>query len=251
MISLAGKCALVTGGSAGLGAAVCEQLAAEGVNVAINYAHSRERAEELAQKLRNEHKVKVFVIQSDLFSGREAAEKTVADAYEAMGQLDMVVSNAGWTKVVPYSDLDSLDEGVWDMCLQANIKTHFFLFRAAKPHLEKSQDGGTFIVSASVAGRATQGSSIAYAVSKAGLIHMVKMLAKTLGPRVRLHAVCPGLLLTDWGRSFPQAAIDDMTERSPLKVTTDVDETAAHFVFLCKMASSTGSVVAMDAGISL
>ncbi|SGZ50208.1 CIC11C00000002596 [Sungouiella intermedia] len=249
MIDLKNKNALVTGGSAGLGASVCRQLAAEGVNLAINYSSSKDRAEDLAAELRDQYKVKVVVIQADVFGGAKAAEKLVEDAAEQLGGLNIVISNAGWTKIVPYENLDALDDELWDGCFQANIKTHFYLFRAAKKIFDANIDSGTFIVSASLAGRIVYGSSIPYAVSKAGLIHLVRMLAQSQGPKVRVHAVCPGLLMTGWGQRFPQERVDLTIEKSPIKQLADVDETAAHFVFLCKLATSTGTVVGIDGGL--
>lgn len=249
MIDLKGKAALVTGGLAGLGASVCRQLAAEGVNLAINYSSSKDRAEALATELSQEFGIKTVVIQADVFGGAKVAEKLVEDSAAQLGRLDIVISNAGWTKIVPYEDLDALDDELWDGCFQANIKTHFYLFRAAKKIFDVNIEGGTFIVSASLAGRIVYGSSIPYAVSKAGLIHLVRMLAQSQGPKVRVHAVCPGLLLTEWGNRFPQERIDLAIERSPIKKVADVDETGAHFVFLCKLATSTGTTVGIDGGL--
>lgn len=249
MINLKGKKALVTGGSAGLGASVCRQLAAEGVDIVLNYSKSRERAEVLAQELRSTYGVKVVVLQADVFGGAKTASKLVEESAASLGGLDIVISNAGWTKVVPYEDLDELDDELWDGCFQANIKTHFYLFRAAKKIFDENEEGGTFIVSASVAGRMVYGSSIPYAVSKAALIHLVRMLAHSQGPKVRVHAVCPGLLLTDWAKRFSQERIDATIERSPIKKLPDVDETGAHFVFLCKLATSTGTTVGIDGGL--
>lgn len=83
------------------------------------------------------------------------------------------------------------------------------------------------------------------------MIHLIKFLAKTQGPKIRLHAVCPGLLLTEWGKKFPQDKIDVAKLRSPIGQITDVDECAAQYVLLSKLATSTGSIVGMDAGVSL
>lgn len=243
MIELKGKTALVTGGSAGLGAAVARQLAAEGVLLVINYANSKDRAEALAAELRKV--TSVTLIQADIFQGRAAAEALVEQAVAAFGQLDIVVSNAGWTRLVPYHDLDALDDELWDGTFNANIKTHFYLFRAAKLHLDAAR--GVFLVSASIAGRTVEGLSIPYAVSKAGLIHLVKMLASSQS--VRVHAVCPGLLLTEWGERFPKLTIDATRQKSPIGQIADIDETASHFVHLCKLATSTGTVVGIDGGV--
>ena len=126
----------------------------------------------------------------------------VEKTHSLLGGLDIVIFNAGWTKFVPFAKIDELDDEIWDGCLNANIKSHFYLFRAANKYLERNADGGTFIVSASLAGRRCVGSSIPYAVSKAALIHLVQILAKSRGPKVRTHAVCPGILLTEWGQRF-------------------------------------------------
>lgn len=251
MLDLKGKNALITGGSAGLGAATVRQLAAEGVNVVINYSNLAERAEKLAEEVRVQHHVQAHVIQADVFGGAQALEQLVSQAVGLLGLLDIVVSNAGWTKIVPYDDLDALDEELWDGVFGANIKSHFFLYRAAKKHLEKNDAGGVFLVSASVAGRMVYGSSIPYAVLKAGLIHLVKMLAKSQGNKVRVHAVCPGLLLTEWGKRFSDEKVAASKKASPIGQLPDVDETAAHFVFLSKLETSTGTVVGHDGGISI
>ncbi|KAI5955484.1 hypothetical protein KGF57_003616 [Candida theae] len=251
MIQLKGKNALITGGSAGLGAAIAHQLAAEGVNIAINYANSKERAEALAKDIESKYDgVRAVTLKADVFKIDELT-KLVDSTVEQLGGIDILISNAGWTKFVEYDDLEGMDEDVWDGTFNANIKAHYFLFKAAKKYFDANVDGGVFIASASVAGLINYGSSIPYAVSKAGLIHMIKFLAKTQGPKVRLHAVCPGLLLTEWGKKFPQEKIDLSKSKSPLGEVTDVDECAAQYILLSKLATSTGTVVTMDAGISL
>ncbi|CAD1810716.1 short chain dehydrogenase family protein [Candida parapsilosis] len=250
MIQLNGKNALITGGSAGLGAAIAHQLAAEGVNIAINYANNKERAETLADEIQNKYGVKTIVLKADVFKMDELSQ-LVESTVEQLGGIDILISNAGWTKFIEYDDLEGMDEEAWDGTFNANVKAHFFLFKAAKKHFDANKDGGVFIASASVAGRISYGSSIPYAVSKAGLIHLIKFLAKTQGPKIRLHAVCPGLLLTEWGKKFPQDKIDVAKSRSPIGQITDVDECAAQYVLLSKLATSTGSIVGMDAGVSL
>lgn len=245
---LKGKVVLVTAGSAGLGASIVRQFAAEGANVALNYNSSSQKALDLSQELKSSYGARVVAIQADATS-QEGIEKLVDSTMSEFGHLDIVVSNLGWTRVVNFQNLDDLDDDLWDGCFNANIKSHFKLFNYSKQFLEKSEDGGTFIVTASVAGRIVYGSSIPYAVSKAGLIHLVKILAKT--QNIRIHAVCPGLLMTDWGKKFPEEKIKNTEQLSPLKVLADVDETAAHYVFLSKLTTSTGTIIGIDAGIML
>lgn len=244
------KVALVTGGSAGLGAAVASQLAAEGVNLAINYNNSQDRAMKLAESLSSEFGIKAIILKGDMFDmsvGQQLVDETVTK----LGGLDIVISNAGWTKIVPYDDLDALDVDLWDGCFNVNVKAHFYLFKAAKKIFDKNEDGGTFIVSASVAGRIVYGSSIPYAVSKGALIHLVRMLAKTQGPKVRIHAVCPGLLMTEWGQRFSPERIENTKQKSPINSLADIEETASQFILLSKLTTSTGSIVSMDGGISI
>lgn len=249
-LTLKDKVALITGGSAGLGAAVARQLAAEGVNLAINYNNSEERALKVAESLASEFGIKTVIIKGDIFD-TSVGSKLVSETVNKLGGLDIVISNAGWTKIVPYDDLEALDDELWDGCFNVNVKAHFYLFKAAKKIFDQNEDGGTFIVSASVAGRIVYGSSIPYAVSKAALIHLVKMLSKTQGPKVRMHAVCPGLLMTEWGQRFSPERIEDTKNMSPINTLADVDETAAQFVLLSKLTTTTGSIVSMDGGISI
>ncbi len=249
-IDLKNKVALITGGSAGLGAEIATQLASEGTNVAINYAHSKKRAEELAINLAKKYNIKAITIQGDLFKP-EVIPILIKDTIEQLGGLDIVISNAGWTKFVPFADLDSADDELWEKTFQINVKAHFYLFRAAKPYFEQNKDGGTFIASASLAGRAASGSSLPYSVSKAALIHLIKGLAKTNGPKVRAHAVCPGLLLTEWGSRFSEEQVEGFRKRSPISEIPDVEETAFQYIVLCKSRTSTGSIVGVDGGASL
>lgn len=249
-IDLKNKVVLITGGSAGLGAAVARRMAAEGAHVAINYSNSEERANQLAQSLTKEFGIKAEIIKADAFDS-STGQYLVNETIKRFSRLDIVVSNAGWTKIVPYEDLESLDEELWDNCFQINVKTHFFLFKAAKKVFDANEEGGTFIVLSSVAGRKVYGSSIPYAVSKAALNHLVLMLAKSQGPKVRVHAVCPGLLMTDWGKRFPEEKVETTRNNSALNTLPDVDETASHYVFLSKLRTSTGTINAMDGGLLL
>ena len=126
MIQLNGKNALITGGSAGLGAAIAHQLAAEGVNIAINYANNKERAETLADEIQNKYGVKTIVLKADVFKMDELSQ-LVESTVEQLGGIDILISNAGWTKFIEYDDLEGMDEEAWDGTFNANVKAHFFL----------------------------------------------------------------------------------------------------------------------------
>ncbi len=195
-MQLRGQCALVTGGSAGLGAVIARKLALRGVHLAINYAHAKDRATEFAEQLAKEFKIKTVVLQGDV-SDEQTCSRLVEETAARLGQINMLVSNAGWTKFAPWDDLFALASEDWDKTWTMNVKSHLWLFRAAKPYFMQNEDGGSFVISASVAGTRMSGSSLAYSVSKAACIHLMKGLAAHHGPKCRVNAVAPGLLMTE------------------------------------------------------
>jgi NAD(P)-dependent dehydrogenase (short-subunit alcohol dehydrogenase family) len=165
--------ALVTASSAGLGAATACALASSGVRVVVNYLSSREKADQLIQDLSRSAPVlkaeddgegpadqlpRFISIQADA-SSRAELTRLVNESAAAMGRLDVVVSNQGWTKIRNFYDLDdNLDESDWDKCFNTNVKSHLFLFQAARKYLEATE--GSFITTASLAGVIPSGSSL-------------------------------------------------------------------------------------------
>ncbi|CZR52943.1 related to cis-1,2-dihydro-1,2-dihydroxynaphthalene dehydrogenase [Phialocephala subalpina] len=248
--------ALVTASSAGLGAATARALARNGVRVVINYLSSKEKADKLLEDLnglqpetgsRDADRVPQFLaIKADV-SQRAELSRLIDETIDVMGRLDLVVSNQGWTKMRNFQDLDdNVEESDWDTCFNMNVKSHLFLFHAARKHLEAS--GGSFITTASLAGVKPSGSSVAYSVTKA--IHLVKSLALIAGP-VRVNSVSPGILLTDWGLQFPASKVEAAIGKSPLKRIATVEDVAQQILFLANSASTTGANSVLDAGLSL
>lgn len=212
--------ALITAGTAGLGAAAAELFARNGMRVVVNYANDDQRAEDFVTRLKGlttlepqDGRTDYHAIKADL-SSRADVERLVEEAVQATtpaGQveqeqkqkLDVVFSNGGWTRVRDLSDLEDnvLDED-WDRCFAMNVKSHLWLFRAARPYLAAGWDAearagsGCFVTTASLAGVRVSGSSLAYAVTKAAQVHLAKGLAMISAPEVRVNSVSPGLLLT-------------------------------------------------------
>lgn len=159
------KVALVTAGSAGLGAAIARTLARDAhMRIVINYSSNSDRANSLIQDLQkltpanHEGKNRFIAIKADM-GKKDEIRRLVDEAHAAMGRLDVVVSNAGWTKMRNFMDLDDgVDEDDWDRCFNVNVKSHLWLFHAAKQHLDQSE--GAFISTASVAGVKPSGSSL-------------------------------------------------------------------------------------------
>ncbi|MCJ1303997.1 hypothetical protein MMC08_006808 [Hypocenomyce scalaris] len=166
---LAGKVALVTAGSAGLGAAIVAKLAASQMRVVVNYSSNAVRASELIKTLADSNldltesdvaklQPRFLVIKADL-SKRSDIIRLVDETVAAMGQLDVVVSNGGWTRFSNFADLDEgVVESDWDQCFNMNVKSHLFLMHAAKEHLDLVE--GAFISTSSVAGVKPSGSSL-------------------------------------------------------------------------------------------
>ena len=202
------KVALVTASSAGLGAATVKALASH-FRVVINYNSRKEKADQViseASAIPASYKhdgPRFHAIQADI-SQRSEIQRLVSETVSTMGRLDVVVSNAGWTRITNFFDIEQqVNEDDWDKCFNVNVKAHLWLLYAAKDHLEKSVDepngiGGAFITVASLAGVRPSGSSLPYAVTKAAEIHMTKGLALICGRKIRCISVSPGLMMTEW-----------------------------------------------------
>lgn len=155
--------ALVTAGSAGLGAATARVFASEGMRVVVNYSANKDRAAKLAEELSalspNDGKqAQAAHIRADL-GKRADIVRLVDETIAVFGRLDVVFSNGGWTRLRDINDLDdNVDEEDWDRCFNMNVKSHLFLMHAAKKHLEKTK--GVFITTASLAGVSVSGSSL-------------------------------------------------------------------------------------------
>lgn len=188
----------------------------------VNYANNSQRAKDLVDELhklpsndeRNESP-RFECIQADV-GDKAALDRMVKDVVDRFGRLDVVVSNAGWTRITNFMNLDEamVDED-WEKCFLYNVKAHLWLFHAAKPELEKNS--GAFITTASLAGIKPSGSSLAYSVTKAALIHLSKGLATIAAPNVRVNAMSPGLMLTEWGMQFAEEKREAARKASKLQ----------------------------------
>lgn len=155
---------LITAGSAGLGAATARLFATAGYRVAINYHSNNERAKNVVEELEKLSTLSsgkdsnFMAIKADV-SKREEITRLVDEAVSAMGRLDVVYSNHGWTEIRGLESLDvNVIEDDWDRCYNMNVKSHLWLMHAAKPHLDETE--GAFITTASLAGVRASGSSL-------------------------------------------------------------------------------------------
>ncbi|KAK8139746.1 Granaticin polyketide synthase ketoacyl reductase 2 [Apiospora sp. TS-2023a] len=249
--------ALITAGSAGVGAATARLLARRGYRVVINFSRNTERARKVvgelqqlsrlpAHEIQNEHGNAYLAIRADLGS-REEIGRLVRETVVHMGRLDVLFSNGGWTK---FRDMTSIEDNTieedWDMCFNINVKSHLWLMQAAKEHLDRTE--GAFITTASAAGIYPSGSSLAYSVTKAAQIHLVKNLAVMAAPKIRVNSVSPGLLLTEWSDRFSEQAKDAYRQKTKLKRFPTVEDVAEQVLTFAKSKSMTGVNIPLDAG---
>jgi len=238
------KVALVTGSATGIGRAVAIRFAKSGYAVAVNYSRSEKDAQETLAEVQ---KLGVPAILCKANVAEEAAVKAMVDrCVKELGGLDALVNNAGMTHFVEHANLDGLTAEIWDEIMGVNVKGTFFCSRAAMPHLQKS--GGSIVNVTSVAGIAGQGSSIAYAASKAALNCMTKSFARAFGPKVRVNAVAPGPVLTRWLAGHLEH-IERAVATTPMGRAATPDDIADAVLFLAIGTSLvTGQVMVVDGG---
>jgi 3-oxoacyl-[acyl-carrier protein] reductase len=246
-MDLKGSVALVTGGNGGLGQRICHALAREGAHVAVMYAQSRDQAEGVASELNSRYQINAAAFACDI-TDAAAVSALVDDVTKRFGSLDILINDAAYNKAIPFTDLDDLTEDVWDKIMAVNLTGPMRLIKAVAPVM-KAGGRGRIVNISSVAGLTPTGSSIAYAVSKAGLIHLTRCMAVALAPETLVNCVAPGLLEGTRATANLRA---DMIERSAalslLKKAADKDDCADMVVTMCRTDTMTGQTIVIDAG---
>jgi 3-oxoacyl-[acyl-carrier protein] reductase len=245
---LAGRVALVTGGSRGIGAAVCAELAAAGAEVAVNYARSAAAAEEVCEAVRAAGGT-AHAVAGDV-STPEGAAGLVAQVESEVGPVAILVCNAGITRdnlIMKLSDDD------WRSVIDTNLGGAFFTCRAvARPMLKRR--AGVIVAISSVVGVHGNAGQTNYAASKAGLIGLTKSLAKELGGRgIRVNSVAPGYIATELTDALPEPAREAILAQTPLGRLGDPADVAQVVRFLVSDAAAfvTGDVLAVDGGLGI
>jgi ketoreductase RED2 len=243
-VSLAGKVAIVTGSSSGIGEAVARSLARAGAFVTVNSSRSVAAGKAVADTL-----PRAVYVQADV--GDEAAcEALVAATLAEFGRLDILINNAGTTQIIPHEDLAAATDEIWQRILTVNVLGTWHMTRASVPALRETGEGVVINVT-SVAGLRPTGSSIPYAVSKAGVNHLTLLLAKVLGPRIRVNAVAPGLVDTPWTAGWDPAIRERIRAQAPLQRSARPDDIAETVMGLILARFVTGQVLTVDGGMTL
>ncbi|AMJ62974.1 SDR family NAD(P)-dependent oxidoreductase [Bosea sp. PAMC 26642] len=244
---LAGKVAVVLGGSGGIGAAAAVALASEGARLVVTWRSDKAAADAVVASLPG--------------SGHLASPATVEDSAslvalatevrERFGRCDILVNSAGYTRPIPIADLDALTDDFIDDMFKVNWRGQFAAIRAFAPLLKASGDGLIVNVS-SIAGLNGVGSNLAYAAIKSGIDTMTKSLARALSPEVRVMSVSPGIVATDFVPGRDAAALEKVAPTIPLKrVATAQDVARAIAACATHLTYSTGSILIVDGGRAL
>ena len=238
--------ALVTGASGGLGRQICLSLANAGAHLAVGYNSRHGEAQVTARKVRDIG-VESEPLRCDL-TDRQQVESLVSQTMERFGRVDILVNNAGYNKWIPFNDLEALNFEEWEKIASINLTGPMLLTKAVAGPMRR-QGVGRIVNIASMAGLAPSGSSIAYAVSKAGLIHLTRCMAVALGPEVLVNCIAPGLLEgTRMAANLDPAHKRRAKENAALKRAVDLDDVADQVVAFCRTDSTTGQTLVMDAG---
>lgn len=246
-MDLKGKVALVTGGNGGLGQRICHALAKEGAHIAVMYAKSREQAEAVAGELKSQYQVNAHAFACDI-TDDAAVHRLIGEVTKAFGRIDILINDAAYNLAIPFGDLDSLSMEVWDRIMATNLTGPMRMTKAVAPVL-KAQGAGRIVNISSVAGLSPTGSSIAYAVSKAGLIHLTRCMAVALAPETLVNCVAPGLLDgTRATANLKPEQVEKSASSSLLKKPADKDDCADMVVTMCRTETMTGQTVVIDAG---
>ena len=247
-MNFAGKTAVVTGGSRGLGRAVCLELAKGGANVVLCYAGNAAAAAETVSAC-EALGAKALAVRCD---GADSTQvKVLMDAaVEAFGRIDILVNNAGITRD---GLLMMMKEEDFDAVINANLKGAFLCMKAAS-RLMMKQRWGRIVNLSSVVGLRGNAGQVNYAASKAGVIGMTKSLAKELATRgVTVNAVAPGFIDTDMTAAMPQAAREATLASIPMGRMGAPEDVAKAVAFLAsdEAAYVTGQVLAVDGGMAM
>jgi 3-oxoacyl-[acyl-carrier protein] reductase len=244
-MELKDKCAIVTGGSIGIGSAIAIELARNGANVALNYRRHADEANAIVKEIEKMGR-KGLAIKADV-SVYKDAENMVTQVREKFGGLHILVSNAGvnWDGVVW-----KMTEEMWDTVININLKGCYNYVRAVAP-IFKEQNYGKIINITSINGLRGKFGQSNYSASKAAIIGFTKTVARELGKfNVNVNAVAPGLIETDMVRTAPQEVKDKALAEIVLGRIGKPEEVAYVVAFLCteRARHITGEVIKVDGG---
>jgi NAD(P)-dependent dehydrogenase (short-subunit alcohol dehydrogenase family) len=244
----AGKVAVVTGGSRGIGRAIVLAMASEGANVAFSYRKETRAARDLVVEVERLGR-RAIAVPSDA-SHPDETEDFVQQARRELGRIDVVVPNAGIPGPVGW---EAVSAAAWREVLETNLVGPYSLVRATRPHFPST--GGSVVFIASIAGLRAPRDLLAYAAAKSGVLSLTRTLAVALAPKVRVNAVVPGWVRTPMTRDRhePDGPREKIRRSIPRGRWGEPDDIAAAVLFLASEMAGfvTGEALVVDGGSSL
>lgn len=244
-----GRCAIVTGGTRGIGKAIVQELARRGCNVAFNYSKSADEAEKLKGEIAAVGR-KVFAAQCDV-ANTDAAAEFVKLAKDELGGIDFLVNNAGITRD---QLIMRMKEDDWDAVIDTNLKGAWNFSKAVLRPMMKNENGGSILNISSVSGVVGMIGQSNYSASKAGMIGLTKSLAKEVASRkITVNALALGLIETEMASEMNPDYREKILAQIPLGRLGNVTEVAEIACFMLSDAAAyiTGHVIQADGGLAM
>jgi acetoacetyl-CoA reductase/3-oxoacyl-[acyl-carrier protein] reductase len=253
---------LVTGGTRGIGAAICQQLAAEGANIAAGYWRGRESAEKFHASMTAEHPGRRITVHEGNIGHPDDCRRVIGEVIDQHGRLDILVNNAG---IAIDRTVAKMTDDDWQKVIAVNLSGAFFMAQNALEHMLERGTGRIINVS-SVIGETGNIGQVNYAASKSGLFGLTKSMAKEAvfqlgradkpvgdGIGLTVNAVTPGFIATDMLASMPDKALDRVRAQIPLGRLGKPEEIARVVGFLAADESAyiTGQVWAVNGGLDM
>ncbi|MDR9500365.1 MAG: 3-oxoacyl-[acyl-carrier-protein] reductase [Desulfurivibrionaceae bacterium] len=245
-MDLTGKVAVVTGGSRGIGKAVCLRLGALGATVVINYVSRPDAAQETAAEVEKAGG-KAALAQFNV-ADSAAVDAAFKQILETHGRIDVLVNNAGITRDGLFMKMKEAD---WDLVLDTNLKGAFNCIKAVNRPMMKQRSGAIISIT-SVIGFAGNAGQANYSAAKAGLIGLTRSLAKELASRnIRVNGVAPGYIDTDMTKDLPESVKEIILSEIPLRSMGAADDVAAAVAFLASEDARyiTGQFIHVNGGM--